>query len=315
MPQFSIITPCYNAEKFISKAIESVRAQTFTDWEHIIVDDGSTDNSAEIVSSYMQLEPRLKLIKQSNSGACITRNNGFTASSQASQYLLFFDADDCLEPQMLEIMINYLNAHPDVGAAYCDFYNIDADDQPINTVYCPRLIPSMFGVKTLPYNTPETPLVAIAGGLGGGVDGRTVFRRSIYEQTSGWDENIGRHGGHILDILAQVALISQVHFVPEKLHQYRLHSGSQLHINVNFKAQAEKIINKWKNQKQLNAQQQKQVNQAICFYEKRLTPLVQMLSANQLIKDGKIISALNLYFQAAKNYLPSLFVFSTVKQS
>ncbi|MEB3146180.1 MAG: glycosyltransferase family 2 protein [Cylindrospermopsis raciborskii 1523720] len=307
MPKFTIITACYNAEKFISKAIETIRAQTFTDWEYIVIDDGSTDNSAEIISSYKKLEPRLKLIKQSNSGMCIARNNGFKASYQESQYLLFFDADDCLEPQMLEVMINYLNAHPDIGAAYCDFYNIDADDKPINTVYTPRLIPSMFGVKTLPYNTPETPLVAIAGGLGGGLDGRTVFRRSIYEQTSGWDEKLGRNGGHILDILAQVALISQVHFVPEKLHKYRLHSGGQLHVNVNFKGQSEKIINKWKNYKQLNAQQQKQVSQAIYFHEKRLTPLVEMLSASQLIKDGKIISALRLYFQAAKNYVPSLF--------
>ncbi|MCH4903616.1 glycosyltransferase [Cylindrospermopsis raciborskii CHAB3438] len=307
MPKFTIITACYNAEKFISKAIETIRAQTFTDWEYIVIDDGSTDNSAEIISSYKKLEPRLKLIKQSNSGMCIARNNGFKASYQESQYLLFFDADDCLEPQMLEVMINYLNAHPDIGAAYCDFYNIDADDKPINTVYTPRLIPSMFGVKTLPYNTPETPLVAIAGGLGGGLDGRTVFRRSIYEQTSGWDEKLGRNGGHILDILAQVALISQVHFVPEKLHKYRLHSGGQLHVNVNCKGQSEKIINKWKNYKQLNAQQQKQVSQAIYFHEKRLTPLVEMLSASQLIKDGKIISALRLYFQAAKNYVPSLF--------
>jgi glycosyltransferase involved in cell wall biosynthesis len=260
----------------------------------------------------MQLETRLKLVKQSNRGLCITRNNGLKASSPESEYLLFFDADDCLEPQMLEVMINYLNAHTDVGAGYCDFYNIDADNQPINTVYTPRLIPSMFGVKILPYNTRETPLVAIAAGLGGGLDSRTVFRRSIYEQTSGWDESLGRNGGHILDILMQIALISQVHFVPEKLYLYRLHSSSQLHTNVNFQAQAEKIINKWKNQKQLNLQQQKQVNQAIFFYEKRLTPLVEMLSAHQLIKDGKIMSGLGLYLQAAKKYVPSLFVTSPV---
>jgi glycosyltransferase involved in cell wall biosynthesis len=81
MPQVSIVTPCYNAEKFISKAIDSFRNQTFTDWEHIIVDDGSTDNSAEIVSHYMQVETRLKLVKQSNRGLCITRNNGLKASS------------------------------------------------------------------------------------------------------------------------------------------------------------------------------------------------------------------------------------------
>ncbi|MBO1051112.1 MAG: glycosyltransferase family 2 protein [Dolichospermum sp. DET73] len=303
MVKVSIITPCYNAEKFIGKAIESVRAQTLTDWDHIIVDDGSTDNSAEIVASYTEIEPRLKLIRQSNNGMCITRNNGFKSCSEQSQYLLFFDADDCLEPQMLEVMITYLNTHLDVGAAYCDYYNIDAEDKPIDTVYCPRLIPSMFSVKTLPYNTPETPLVAIASGLGGGLDGRTVFRRSIYEQTSGWDENLGKNGAYIQDLLVQIALISSVHFVAEKLHQYRLHSINQLHRQGDFGKEAKNLINKWKDKKKLNSEQKKQVDQAIFFYEKRLVPLVAMMSANQLITERKILPALSLYFQAAKSYL------------
>ncbi|MHC5719331.1 MAG: glycosyltransferase family 2 protein, partial [Nostoc sp.] len=103
MPKVSIVTPCYNAEKFIGKAIESLIAQTFTDWEYVVVDDGSTDKSKEIVADYLTIAPRMRLIKQSNSGTCVTRNNGFKACFLESQYLLFFDADDCLEPQMLEV--------------------------------------------------------------------------------------------------------------------------------------------------------------------------------------------------------------------
>ncbi|MBD2603276.1 glycosyltransferase family 2 protein [Scytonema hofmannii FACHB-248] len=305
MPQISIITPCYNAEKFIGKAIDSVRSQSFTDWEYIIVDDGSTDNSAEVIASYAAIEPRLQLVRQSNSGACITRNNGFQACSGKSQYLLFFDADDCLEPTMLEVMVKYLNQHPQVGVAYCDFYNIDEDDKPINTVYFPRLVPSFFGIKTLPYDTPETPLVAIATGLGGGLDGRCVFRRSIYEQTSGWDEKLGRNGGHILDILAQFALVSEVHFIPQQLHQYRLHNTNQLHLTVNFQAQAEKILNKWKEEKWLTPEQKAKVAQVIWFYEKRLMPFVEMRSANTLMQRRQVVQALSLYFQAAQKYFMS----------
>ena len=138
-----------------------------------------------------------------------------------------------------------------------------------------------------------------------------MFRRSIYEQTSGWNENFGRNSGQIIDILLQIALISNVHFVSEKLYQYRLHNSNQLHINVNFEEEAKKIINKWKNQNHLNSEQKKQVDHAIFFYEKRLVPLVAMMSANQLITERKILPALSLYFQGAKNYFLSLFFLST----
>lgn len=305
MPKVSIITPCYNAEKFIGKAIESVRSQSFTDWEYIIVDDGSTDNSAEVIASYTAIEPRLQLIRQSNSGMAVTRNNGFQASSRESEYILFFDADDCLEPQMLEVMVKYLNQYPQVGVTYCDFYNIDENDQPINTVYCPRLVPSLFGLKTLPYDTPETPLVAIAAGLGGGLDGRCVFRRRIYEQTSGWDEQLGRNGGHILDILAQCALVSEIHFIPHKLHQYRLHNTSQLHRTGNFKEQAQQVLNKWKEGKWLTPDQKAKVAEVIWFYEKRLIPFVNILSVNSLIRTGQILPALSLCLQATQRYFMS----------
>jgi hypothetical protein len=237
----------------------------------------------------------------------ITRNNGFQASYRESEYILFFDADDCLEPQMLEVMVKYLNQYPQVGVAYCDFYNIDENGKPINTVNFPRLVPSFFGIKTLTYDTPETPLVAIAAGLGGGLDGRCVFRRRIYEQTSGWDEKLGRNNGHILDILAQCVLVSEVHFIPQQLHQYRLHSPNQLHRTVNFKAQSQKILNKWKEGKWLTPEQKAKVAEVIWFYEKRLIPFANIVSANSLIQGGQVVPALSLYLQAARRYFTSFF--------
>ncbi|MDZ8105719.1 MAG: glycosyltransferase family 2 protein [Nostoc sp. DedQUE12a] len=307
MAKVSIVTPCYNAEKFIGKAIESLIAQTFTDWEYVVVDDGSTDKSKEIIANYLTIEPRMRLIGQPNSGMCIARNNGLKACSLESQYLLFFDADDCLEPQMLEVMVKYLDKYLHVGAAYCDFHNIEEDGKLINTVYSPRLVPSFFGVKSLPYDTPETPLAAIAAGLGGGLDGRCVFRRCIYEKTSGWDENLGRNGGHILDLLLQVALVSEVHFVAEKLHQYRLHSINQLHRTVNFQAQAQKITNKWKDGKWLTQEQKAKVAQVLWFYEKRLMPLFEMQSGTDLMGRGQVGTALRLYLEAGKKYFMSFF--------
>ena len=102
----SIITPCYNGSKFIRETIDSVIAQTYPNWEMIIVDDGSKDNSADIVREYMQKEPRIKLIQQPNGGSASARNNGIR--NAVGQYIALLDADDLWLPQFLEKQITLL---------------------------------------------------------------------------------------------------------------------------------------------------------------------------------------------------------------
>src|SRR5262249_33469218 len=132
VPAVSIVTPCYNAGRFISRTVESVRRQTFAAWEHVVVDDGSTDDSAAVVTSLLASEPRLRLIRQANGGMSDARNNGFRACSPSSRYLLFLDADDCLEPGMLETLYRHLELHPEAGMAYCDHVHIDEQDRVIS---------------------------------------------------------------------------------------------------------------------------------------------------------------------------------------
>ena len=76
--KISIITPCYNASLYIPRTIQSVQNQTITDWEMIIIDDGSTDNSAEIVKNLAKEDPRIRLFQQENGGSASARNKGLT---------------------------------------------------------------------------------------------------------------------------------------------------------------------------------------------------------------------------------------------
>ena len=108
MPRVSVITPCYNAGRFIGETIESVLKQSFSDWEYTLVDDGSTDNSREVITSYLKNDSRLRLISQPNRGVAAARNLGFEASSKESKFLLFLDADDVLEQDMLKVFAYYL---------------------------------------------------------------------------------------------------------------------------------------------------------------------------------------------------------------
>ncbi|TNF06006.1 MAG: glycosyltransferase family 2 protein, partial [Deltaproteobacteria bacterium] len=98
MPFFSIILPTYNRAHFLPKAIESVLAQTFEDWELVIVDDGSIDNTKEVVDSYR--DPRIVYFYQLNQERSVARNNGI--SQAKGDYICFLDSDDYYLPGKLK---------------------------------------------------------------------------------------------------------------------------------------------------------------------------------------------------------------------
>ena len=112
--KFSVIIPLYNKGPYIEKALRSVFAQTYTDYELIVVDDGSKDNSASIAERILSesLAP-YQLIRQENAGVSLARNNGVASSH--GDYLCFLDADDWWDPAFLEEMSNLIEEFPDAG--------------------------------------------------------------------------------------------------------------------------------------------------------------------------------------------------------
>lgn len=111
--RFSIIIPLYNKAPYIANAIHSVFSQTFTDYELVIVDDGSKDDSAEIATKAIEGRKNCRLIHQENEGVSMARNNGVAASH--GDYLCFLDADDWWEPTFLEEMSKLIVEFPDAG--------------------------------------------------------------------------------------------------------------------------------------------------------------------------------------------------------
>lgn len=106
-PLVSVITPAYNAARFISEAIESVLAQTYTNWEMIIVDDCSTDNTIEIVQSYVEKDERIKLYQlKQNSGSGVARNRAMDESQ--GRFIAFLDSDDLWLPEKLTRQIYFM---------------------------------------------------------------------------------------------------------------------------------------------------------------------------------------------------------------
>lgn len=108
-PLVSIIMPAYNAEKYIAEAIESVIKQTYSNWELLITDDGSTDETFNIISSFQ--DNRIHVTQQNNSGVSVARNKGLSLAK--GKYITFLDADDLLPFHSLEHRLNHFKSHPE----------------------------------------------------------------------------------------------------------------------------------------------------------------------------------------------------------
>ena len=127
----SIITPSYNSKQFISETIQSVLNQTFQNWEMIIVDDMSIDNSNSIIEEYIKKDFRIKLIKlEENSGPAIARNRAIEESN--GRYIAFLDADDIWEPFKLEKQIQFMQEN-NLALSYASYYLIDEKGNQLGT--------------------------------------------------------------------------------------------------------------------------------------------------------------------------------------
>lgn len=125
MCKVSTIIPTYNSPHYLIEALESVLSQTYKDMEIVIVDDGSTDNTKEVIQSYLILDRNIKYIYQNNGGTASARNTGIKFSS--GEYIAFLDHDDIWLPQKTELQIKILDSDPSIGLVYCRFQIMDED--------------------------------------------------------------------------------------------------------------------------------------------------------------------------------------------
>jgi glycosyltransferase involved in cell wall biosynthesis len=221
-PICTIITPSYNAADVIDRTIESVRAQTFVDWEYIIVDDGSVDGTADVIERYLHQEPRLRLVQQRNGGPGKARTAGLGVASPNARYMLFLDHDDLLEPEAVATMVRYLDERPDVGMVYCDWTCIDSDGRPLSDdpFALPRRTPARLGLRVLRDDEPETPFATLLACFRA-FPSASLYRRSVFEQTDGWAERFSYNADKHLAL--QAALVTPVHYLPVPLMRYRRH--------------------------------------------------------------------------------------------
>lgn len=132
----SIITPSYNSAKFIGKTIDSVISQTYKNWEMIIIDDCSTDSSAEFIKTYEEKDSRIKLVQlKENSGAAVARNIGIQLAQ--GRFIAFLDSDDSWLPEKLERQIDFMLFN-DYSFTYTSYLKVDEGGKVLGIVPIPN---------------------------------------------------------------------------------------------------------------------------------------------------------------------------------
>ena len=173
MPAVSVIMPVFNVEPYVEAALESVLAQTWRDFEVLVIDDGSTDGSVRLVERYAR-DPRVRLLRKSNGGISSARNAALRAAS--GNLIALIDGDDAWDPEFLEAQVSILHAHPEVDLVTANARNLggDRDGQPARPWPDARPHPDLLGMIA------DEQAVFIM----------CVFRRRVYEQIAEFDESL-----------------------------------------------------------------------------------------------------------------------------
>jgi len=212
-PAFSVVIPAHNRERFLGATLKSVLDQTYPAAEIVVVDDGSSDGTAQFVGRFTNTAT-IKYYRQHNQGPSVARNKGVELTK--GDWIAFLDADDIWRPEKLAVQAEYARRHPEVDLFWCEVEYIDDRGQPREPfVWNDRLAPLMFNRTMCP--VPST----------------VVMRRAAFLAAGGFNPNMRCYEDG--EFFMRIAARYKIFFIDKVLVKYRCHPA-QLHRNVRCRA-------------------------------------------------------------------------------
>ncbi len=202
----SIIVPSYNASAYVKDAVDSALAQTYKDTEVIVVDDGSTDNTKQVLEPYIRGN-KIKYIYQANKGLSGARNTGIKAAK--GEYIALLDADDLFLPEKMEKQVAHLESNPECDVSYCDLYHFN-DGEPDVLL---KLDYRYYSGKDVLPNLLRSSFIAPV---------TVVFRKSVFDKFGLFDEKMRQYAEDLEFWLRLSYEGAQICFLPEILAKLRL---------------------------------------------------------------------------------------------
>jgi len=226
MPAISLIIPVYNREKFVAAAIGSVLRQSEKDFEVVVWDDGSTDNSVEVARRAIGGDPRFRIVQAEHSGLAKTTNAA--ARLLTGQYMGVVDSDDAITPTALDETRAFLDAHPDVGVVYSDYITMDEQGKLLGP-----------GSRTkIPYSKDRLLIDFMTFHF-------RLIRRELFSAVGGLDESMIT--GSDYDLCLRLSEVTKIEHLAKPLYLYRVHkqtvsSGKRLEQIMESKAAIERAL-------------------------------------------------------------------------
>lgn len=202
-PVVSVLIPAYKQAEYVAECLDSLIAQTYRDWEAVVVDDGSPDDVAAAVAPYVRKDGRIRFCHTDNRGVSAARN--YAASITSGEYILPLDADDTIEPTYIEKCVAWFSEHPETDLVYCRWRYFGASTHTPEVSY--RNFRELLLINTI-FCT-------------------SLFRRSDFERVGGYDEKM-RDGledwEFLMRLLSPESVVCQI---PEQLFNYRIKDVSR----------------------------------------------------------------------------------------
>jgi glycosyltransferase involved in cell wall biosynthesis len=294
MPQVSVVVPAYNAERFLARTVESVRAQTFSSWELIVVDDGSSDATSAIARQSAAGDERITLHQQTNAGVAAARNAGLSVASANACAIMFLDADDVLDPAAVEILYTLLGAHPTAVGVHGQARFIASDGLSIRQgeaeawgrdrhalvdgriVDWPVHLPTTLGVFVLG-NRVITP-------------GCVLLRRQPVQSVGGFDQDPGATAAEDYGLWLRLACLGDFLFVDQTIVSYRIHDRNASNNLTRMDAARWHIQRKLANSPEITGEQRRHITLGL-RYARLLGGKERLKWARQSMARGDIVAA------------------------
>lgn len=299
----SVVIPAYNSSSFLPATIESVLAQSLTDWELIVVNDGSTDDTEAVAMRYAGWDSRIRVLSQLNRGLSGARNAGYRHTAPSSEFVCFLDADDLWMPDTLSRLCGALRSAPDSPAAYGLATAIDSDGRALPEMDLEHKFRRREGVlgSELTKWPPHLPTsfecfvlfnwVVTAGVL--------MARRSALTQSGLFDEQMG--GCADWDMWLRLSRIGALAFSDSTVLRYRMHADGmsrKSRLMAEDEAYLRRKLLMWPG----NTPEQQQLCEWGYRYRARQVSGYRLTWAGECLRRGQIVQSAKQLRHAARSY-------------
>ena len=242
-PRVSVVVPAHNRAHLIGLTLDSVIGQTLEQWELVIFDDGSTDDTLEVARSYAEAERRIRVFHGPQGGVAAARNRGLRLTNPESDFVIFLDSDDLWEPDTLETLVTLLDAHPEYVGAHCTARCIDDKGDPVPNDDLETQMRTRHGfregrVVTVPIGEPTT-FAELAYHNCVVTPGTQLLRREVLRRVGEFD--LDTDPADDADLTIRVSRYGDLGFVPRPLLQWRQHPDTLRTTSSRWKVAARRV--------------------------------------------------------------------------